>query len=66
MKRKQVEELQTKTRAELVKLLDELKKEVQNAKIDIAMHKTMNTAQIKEKGKDIARVQTLLATKGEE
>jgi ribosomal protein L29 len=66
MKRRQVEELQTKTKAELVKLLDELKKEVQNAKIDIAMHKTMNTAQIKEKGKDIARVQTLLATKGEE
>lgn len=66
MKRKQVEELQTKTKAELVKLLSELKKDVQNAKIDIAMHKTMNTAQIKEKGKDIARVQTLLATKGEE
>jgi len=66
MKRRQVEELQTKTKTELVKLLDELKKEVQNAKIDIAMHKTMNTAQIKEKGKDIARVQTLLATKGEE
>jgi ribosomal protein L29 len=66
MKRKQVEELQTKTKAELLKLLEELKKEVQNAKIDIAMHKTMNTAQIKEKGKDIARVQTLLATKGEE
>lgn len=66
MKRKQVEELHMKTKAELVKLLDELKKEVQNAKIDIAMHKTMNTAQIKEKGRDIARVQTLLATKGEE
>lgn len=65
MKRKEVKDLHNQTRGELIKLLEELEKEVKNMKLDIAMHKSAQTGQVKEKGRDIARVRTVLSVKGE-
>ncbi|RJQ25883.1 50S ribosomal protein L29 [Candidatus Parcubacteria bacterium] len=65
MKKNEIKELHTKSVDELVKDLSDLKKEVSNIKMDIVLNKTKNTAILKEKERNIARILTIIKEKEE-
>ena len=60
---KYVEELKTKSAAELADSLTEAKKELFNLRFQNATNQLDNTARIKEVRKNIARIQTVITEK---
>ena len=60
---KYVEELKTKSAAELAKELADAKKELFNLRFQNATNQLDNTARIKEVRRNIARIQTVIAEK---
>ena len=63
--KKYVEELNTKTSAELNEELVAAKKELFNLRFQNATNQLDNTSRIKEVRKNIARIQTVIAAKAE-
>lgn len=63
MKKSQLEELKTKSAAELAESLVEAKKELFNLRFQNATNQLDNTARIKEVRKNIARIQTIITEK---
>ena len=61
MKNKYIDELRTKTPAELNKELVEAKKELFNLRFQNATNQLDNTSRIREVRRNIARIQTVLA-----
>ena len=63
---KYVEDLQTKSPADLAQALTDAKKELFNLKFQNATNQLDNTSRIKEVRKNIARIQTVMAQKAKE
>lgn len=63
MKRKEVRELISKTKEELMSKLQELKKDREKMHVERGAHRLQNTATIGQKKKDIARILTVLKQK---
>lgn len=59
----EIKELSKKSKEELLKLLDEKKREVQNLKMQMASGKIKSIKNLKEAKKNIARIFTLLNKK---
>lgn len=60
MKKKQLQELQTKTKDELGKLVSDLEKEMRKLKTEMNLKKVKNVNELKSKMKDKARMLTLM------
>lgn len=63
MKRKEVRELISKTKEELMSKLQELKKDREKMHVERGAHRLQKTATIGQKKKDIARILTVLKQK---
>lgn len=59
MKKKDIKDLNTKTRAELLKMAGDLKKQIEKASLDLKARRTKNTNVVKNMKKDLARVLTI-------
>lgn len=60
MKSNQIKELQTKSKVELMKQLADIDRELVKLQLEVVSGKSKNTAILREKRKDIARIQTKL------
>lgn len=60
MKKKDLEQLKTKSKAELAKMLGELKDRLWNLKKDLVAGKVKNVREIREIKKNIARILTFI------
>ncbi len=65
MKKNTFKEIRTKTRTELVKMLDEHQKELAKIKIQLNAGKLRNVMLTQNKKKDIARIMTCIREKEE-
>ncbi len=65
MKKNDIVELRSKTRDELLRMLTDLREEVQKMGIDKAQGKLKNLNAVKRKKKDVARVLTFIKMKTE-
>jgi len=63
MKKKDFEELKTKTISDLKKKIADLEKEIVNAKLELKMGKLKNVHLVNQKRKDIAQAKTILKQK---
>jgi ribosomal protein L29 len=63
MKKKELQELRTKTKDELIKLLESKNKELSQLNLDKAMRRLTNSDLLRHTKKDIARIQTRLNMK---
>lgn len=63
MKRKELDELKTKSPEQLAKLVADLEKEKANLRLELAQGKLKNVHTLLKKKKDIARMMTILRTK---
>lgn len=63
MKRKELDELKTKSPEQLAKLVADLEKEKANLRLELAQGKLKNVHVLSKKKKDIARTMTILRTK---
>lgn len=62
MKKKDIQELQSKTVDELKNSVRTLQMQIANLEVDFALGKEKNTAQKKNLGRDLARMLTVLST----
>lgn len=60
MKKTEREELKTKTKEELIKSLNDTRKEISKLSSNISLQKEKNTALLKTKKKNVTRILTLL------
>jgi len=63
MKKKELQELRTKTKDELVKMLEEKNKELSKLNLEKSMKRMTNSAILRHVKKDIARINTRLSMK---
>lgn len=63
MKRKELDELKTKSRQQLAKLASDLEEEKANLRVELTKGKLKNVHALSKKAKDIAKVLTILNTK---
>lgn len=63
MKKSELQELKTKPRAELEKLLRETREELRKVRFDLEAGKVKNVSRLRRLKKDIARLLTLLNTR---
>lgn len=59
----QISELRTKTKKELLTLLQSLQKELLSLRFDLAKEKLKDTSRVKKIRKDVARIKTVLREK---
>jgi large subunit ribosomal protein L29 len=60
MRRKEIQELRTKPRAELQKMLKEARERLRALRFDLEAGKVKNVAELRKLRKDIARILTFL------
>lgn len=63
MKRRDVKDLSTKSKEELMQMLTQLREEMKKNTLEIAMRKLKNVSFLREKKKDIARILTKIREK---
>lgn len=63
MKRRDVKDLSTKSKEELMQMLTQLREEMKKNTLEIAMRKLKNVSVLREKKKDIARILTKIREK---
>jgi ribosomal protein L29 len=63
MKKKEKQEIRTKTREELLRLLQDLRRETEKIAFDMSTGKVKDTNLLRKKGKSIAFVLTVLSEK---
>jgi len=63
MKKKDIQDLHTRTTEELIKTANEIKSELFDLSLELSMQKLKNTSLIKRKKDDLARIKTILRGK---